>query len=162
MRRFSSWPTGSEAVGCGRSLCGTGFRCREWQERVNVAVLILNRSGLRVAELLRQIWICSPGLTILVVPVRSAVVFANKISPSTGVLDRKITVAVVVKSCPKDRNSFLILVLFWARWMQSTSLQPVCFGLIFLCLFLARQPPVGQGFLIREVSRSHTTAHRNR
>ena len=27
------------------------------------------------------------------------------------------------------------------------------------CLILARQPPVGQGFLILEVSRSHTTTH---
>ena len=28
--------------------------------------------------------------------------------------------------------------------------------------FLARQPPVGQGLLIHEVSRSHTTTHHNR
>ena len=28
-----------------------------------------------------------------------------------------------------------------------------------VCLFLARQPPVGQGLLIHEVSRSHTTHH---
>ena len=27
------------------------------------------------------------------------------------------------------------------------------------CLFLARQPPVGQGLLIQEVSRSHTMTH---
>jgi hypothetical protein len=31
-----------------------------------------------------------------------------------------------------------------------------------LCLFLARQPPVGQGLLINEVSRSHTTTHHSR
>ena len=27
---------------------------------------------------------------------------------------------------------------------------------VMFCLFLARQPPVGQGLLIYEVSRSHT------
>ena len=31
---------------------------------------------------------------------------------------------------------------------------------LFVCLFLARQPPVGQGLLIHEVSRLHTTQHR--
>ena len=31
-----------------------------------------------------------------------------------------------------------------------------------LCLFLARQPPVGQGPLIHDVARSHTTTHRSR
>jgi len=30
------------------------------------------------------------------------------------------------------------------------------------CLFLARQPQVGQGLLIDEVSRSHTTTHHSR
>jgi len=29
---------------------------------------------------------------------------------------------------------------------------------MFVC-FLARQPPIGQGLLIHEVSRSHTTTH---
>jgi len=29
-------------------------------------------------------------------------------------------------------------------------------------LFLARQPPVGQGLLIHEVSRSHTMTHHSR
>jgi len=29
----------------------------------------------------------------------------------------------------------------------------------FVCLFLARQPPVGQSLLIHEVSRSHTMTH---
>jgi len=28
-----------------------------------------------------------------------------------------------------------------------------------LFLFVARQPPMGQGLLIHEVSRSHTTTH---
>jgi len=31
-----------------------------------------------------------------------------------------------------------------------------------VCLFLAWQPPVGQGLLILEVSRSHTTTHHSR
>ena len=30
---------------------------------------------------------------------------------------------------------------------------------LFVCLFSARQPPVGQGLLIHEVSRSHTMTH---
>ena len=33
---------------------------------------------------------------------------------------------------------------------------------IFVCLFLARKSPVGQGLLIHEVSRSHTTTHHGR
>ena len=34
---------------------------------------------------------------------------------------------------------------------------------LFVCLFvLARQPPVGHGLLILEVSRSHTTTHHSR
>jgi len=33
---------------------------------------------------------------------------------------------------------------------------------VFVCLFLARQPPVGQGLLIQVVSRSHTTTHYSR
>ena len=32
----------------------------------------------------------------------------------------------------------------------------------FIFLFLAQQPPVGQGLLIHEVSRSHTTTHHSR
>jgi len=31
-----------------------------------------------------------------------------------------------------------------------------------VCLFLARQPPMGQGLLIHEVSRSHTASHHSR
>jgi hypothetical protein len=30
---------------------------------------------------------------------------------------------------------------------------------VYVCLFLARQPPVGQGLLIHEVSRSHSKTH---
>jgi len=33
---------------------------------------------------------------------------------------------------------------------------------LFVCLFLAQQPTVGQGLLIHEVSRSHTTTHHSR
>jgi len=35
-------------------------------------------------------------------------------------------------------------------------------GSLFVSLFLARQPPVGQGLLIHEVSRSHSTTHHSR
>ena len=95
------------------------------------------------------VWFCSAGLKILVVPVQSAAVSANKISPSTGVLVRNLTVAVMVKNCPKARNS---LVLFWARWIQSTSSHPVSFGYI-LFVFGATAPsgagpPHSRGFLI--------------
>jgi len=33
---------------------------------------------------------------------------------------------------------------------------------LFVCLFLTRQPPMGQGLLITEVSGSHTTTDRSR
>jgi len=33
---------------------------------------------------------------------------------------------------------------------------------LFVCLFLAQQPPAGQVIIIREVSRSHTTTHHSR
>ena len=33
---------------------------------------------------------------------------------------------------------------------------------LFVCLILAQQSPLGQGLLIREVSRSHTTTHHSR
>jgi len=33
---------------------------------------------------------------------------------------------------------------------------------VTFCLFLARQPPVGYGLLIHEVSKSHTTTHHSR
>jgi len=33
---------------------------------------------------------------------------------------------------------------------------------LHICLFLARQPPVGQGLIIHEVSRTHTTTHHSR
>jgi len=33
---------------------------------------------------------------------------------------------------------------------------------VFVCLFLAQQGPVDQGFLIQDVSRSHTTTHHSR
>jgi hypothetical protein len=33
---------------------------------------------------------------------------------------------------------------------------------LFVCLFLALQPPVGQGLLIHEIPRSHTTTHNSR
>ena len=36
---------------------------------------------------------------------------------------------------------------------------PICLS---VCLFLARQPPMGQGRLIHEISRSHTTTHDSR
>jgi len=44
--------------------------------------------------------------------------------------------------------------------------KPKYFGafslFMFVCLFLTRQPPVGQGLLIYEVSRLHTTTQHSR
>jgi len=42
---------------------------------------------------------------------------------------------------------------------QCNKCPPDSKSVLLACLFLARQPPVGQGFLIHEVSRSHTTTH---
>ena len=39
---------------------------------------------------------------------------------------------------------------------------PSFYSVCFVCLYVARQPPVGQGLLIHEVSRSHTTTHHSR
>ena len=39
---------------------------------------------------------------------------------------------------------------------------PMCVHGMFVCLFLAQQPTVGQDLLIHEVSRSHTTTHHRR
>ena len=41
-------------------------------------------------------------------------------------------------------------------------IQSVCERKELVCLFMARQPPVGQGLLIHEVSRSHTTTDHSR
>jgi len=39
---------------------------------------------------------------------------------------------------------------------HSAILHRIC---MYVCLFLAQQPPLGQGLLIHEVSRSHITMH---
>ena len=83
----------------------------------------------------------SQGLKILVVPVQSAVVSANKIFPSAGVLVRNLTVTVAVKNCPKAHNSFLILVRILNQINPTNIVTPFSFGFIFVCLFLSRQPP---------------------
>jgi len=38
----------------------------------------------------------------------------------------------------------------------------ICILINLICIFLARQPPFGQGHLIQTVSRSHTTTHHSR
>ena len=59
-------------------------------------------------------------------------------------------------------------------WVPDASLRSTCsrsekfpgmypLGRLFVCLFvLARQPSVGHGLLIHEVSRPHTTTHHSR
>jgi len=63
---------------------------------------------------------------------------------------------------------FTILKLFCKYWPADGPLRQkivpntllVCFLIIYF--FLARQPSVGQGLLIHEVSGSHTTTHHSR
>ena len=44
-----------------------------------------------------------------------------------------------------------------------TNLMTITDNVVHMCsLFLTRQPPVGQGLLIHEVSRSQTTTHQSR
>jgi hypothetical protein len=45
---------------------------------------------------------------------------------------------------------------------QTHALERAATGIGFSLIFLAQQPPLGQGLLIREVSRSHTTTHHSR
>ena len=40
--------------------------------------------------------------------------------------------------------------------------QPVVIDIFFHCYYFGATAQVGQGFLIHEVSRSHTTAHHSR
>ena len=53
------------------------------------------------------------------------------------------------------------IVCIGAKYLENKTFMSfdVC---LFVCLFLAQQPPVGQGLLFREVSRSHTTTHHGR
>jgi hypothetical protein len=79
----------------------------------------------------------------------------------------------------KDRKEINIHQHFYKNYIQSTNLQESLFNCtsainyenmnylinyeervcLFVCLFLVRQPPVGQGLLIHKVSRSHSTTH---
>jgi hypothetical protein len=58
------------------------------------------------------------------------------------------------------KTAFLITT-YLARAVHcvKTELWERCFVNIHVSLFLAREPPVGQGLLIHKVSRSHTTTH---
>jgi len=56
-----------------------------------------------------------------------------------------------------SRNAVVLVV--YTMWSPVTQRVIICF---FFCLFLARQPQVGQGLLIHEVSRPHTTTHHSR
>jgi hypothetical protein len=55
-----------------------------------------------------------------------------------------------------------LLVLHYTLCKQKPSYWEVAIASLFVCLLLARQPPMGQGLLIIEVSRSHTTTHHSR
>ena len=59
----------------------------------------------------------------------------------------------VIETC----RSFLSVLI---SILDCNRVRFVCF--FFLSFFLARQPPLGQGLLIHEVSRSHTTTHHSR
>jgi len=45
-------------------------------------------------------------------------------------------------------------------WVKSVLYFHFVVQFLLICLFLAQQPPVGQGLLIHKVSRSHTTVGR--
>jgi hypothetical protein len=55
-----------------------------------------------------------------------------------------------------NRSSLFSAVLI--QPMLITNWKKIIWAYI-VCLFLARQPPVGHGLLVHEVSRSHTTMH---
>jgi len=59
------------------------------------------------------------------------------------------------------RSVALILCSRLAEIDVTVTPSVTCMDCLF-CLFLARQPPVGQSLLIHEVSRSHTTTHHSR
>ena len=53
----------------------------------------------------------------------------------------------------------------WIRVSQTRGYLPAVVNAVMnksVCLFLARQPAVGQVLLIHEVSRLHTTTHHSR
>jgi len=57
---------------------------------------------------------------------------------------------------------YIASILVTRRGRQSTFLRHCVSVCLFVCLFLAQQPPVGQGLLSIEVSRPHTTTHHSR
>jgi len=70
---------------------------------------------------------------------------------------------------PISKRTLQNIYLFIFDYSGETSLDSslrvaylsVCFQK-FTCLFLAPQPPVGQGLLVHDVSKSHTTTHHSR
>jgi len=62
------------------------------------------------------------------------------------------------------RNSFecsrYLLFVYDIETFRNVNLLELIMS--WFCLFLARQPPVGQGLLIHGDSRSHTTTHHSR
>ena len=59
-------------------------------------------------------------------------------------------------------TSYLWRTIMFLQWRIIVCPSRVSFTECSTGLFLAQQPPVGQGLLIHEVSRSHTTTHHRR
>ena len=69
---------------------------------------------------------------------------------------------VIVFNSWKDSSAFLTLGITKPVTQHHISKDLNFIHRELNCLFLARQPPVGQGFLIHKVSRSHTTMYHGR
>ena len=82
-------------------------------------------------------------------------------------MERDTGVLSLLKELDREEVDTHTLVVFVTNHMDEQQAQPdenskltiTIKVMVFICLFLARQPQLGQGLLIHEVSRSHTTAH---
>jgi hypothetical protein len=65
-----------------------------------------------------------------------------------------------------EQNIYLFIFDYSAEASLDSSLRigylSVCFHKFVVCLFLAPQPPMGQGLLVQDVFKSHTTTHQSR
>jgi len=82
-------------------------------------------------------------------------------------VDSETTELKLLKELDREEADTHTLVVFVTNYMEeprpptleSSKLKITIKVMVFICLFLVRQPQLGQGPVIHEVSRSHTTAH---
>ena len=89
----------------------------------------------------------TPNLEVRSIPFSQAITF--DLSGKGGPTSSYATASIAFK-------------IIWPHQPRHYVTVAVPFGVSVVCLFLAQQPPVGQGLLIDEVSRSHTTTHYSR